>query len=343
MPYRSVLVALACLAGASAPSQEKPQGFAAERALLQRMIDRMSALPACTFTVQQEQVRQNPAGGAVAGAPVAVGAAGGGAVLAVAAGGVPAVPSPVAGGWGDGLLWASANDGQDLAVWHGRRAIARQGKEGWRPRQGVLGNGLPLPRPLDPETFFLALQHGKLEWIHSEVGSLDDRPTQILTGHAAGDDAYDLVWAGLFADTATSNRGTSAARLGRAKPDIDIDVAVWIDPATARAQQIKIRCYSRLMTAAQGVLAARALGGAAPPAAPAPAETPAKGDPVKSDTVAKKDQPEKLTFANGLPVREPKDQVPVMLVSYDVVFGAPGAPPALDDAARAMLGLPAAK
>jgi len=65
--------------------------------------------------------------------------------------------------------------------------------------------------------------------------------------------------------------------------------------------------------------------------------------PAKSEAAAKQEEPEKLTFANGLPVREPKDQVPTVVVHYDVVFGDPGAPPALDDAARAMVGLPPAK
>jgi len=103
MSHRVLLVALACLAGAVAPAQEskaenKPQGFAAERALLQRMIDRMSALPACTFTVEQEQVRSSVpgAGGAAlgGGAPAAPAPAGGGAVVAVMASNVATVPSP---------------------------------------------------------------------------------------------------------------------------------------------------------------------------------------------------------------------------------------------------------
>jgi len=343
MPHRSALVAFACLAGAVAHAQEKkpentPQDFTAARALLQRMIDRMSALPACTFTVEQEQVRSTVPGGATGGgAPVAAMPVAGGAAVAVAAIGVAGLPSPVAGGWGDGLLWASASEGKNLAVWHGRRAIARQDQQAWKPRQGVLGDGLPLPRPLDPETFFLALQHGKLELIHSEVGSLDDRPTQIVTGHAAGDDAYELLWSGLVPDASTNSslggRAANLARLGRAKPDIDLDVAIWIDPATARAQQIKVRCYTRLATAAQGALVAQRLAGG--PGAGAPPQAPAK-----DDAEAKK---EEATFANGLPVRTPKEPVPVMVVRYDVVFGNPGAPPALDDAARAMLGLPAGK
>jgi len=349
MSHRVLLVALACLADGALPAQEnkaenQPQGFAAERALLQRMIDRMSALPACTFTVEQEQKSDIANGAAMAEAEVAMNRD------ARAAGVAPeqaqqfvfwSVPNVAtnraAGGWSDGLLWASACEGKYLAVWHGRRAIARQDQQAWKPRQGVLGDGLPLPRPLDPETFFLALQHGKLELIHSEVGSLDDRPTQIVTGHAAGDDAYELLWSGLVPDASTNSslggRAANLARLGRAKPDIDLDVAIWIDPATARAQQIKVRCYTRLATAAQGALVAQRLAGG--PGAGAPPQAPAK-----DDAEAKK---EEATFANGLPVRTPKEPVPVMVVRYDVVFGNPGAPPALDDAARAMLGLPAGK
>src|SRR5262249_3311843 len=240
-------------------------------------------------------------------------------------------------------------EGRNLVVWHGRRAIARQDQQAWKPRQGELGDGLPLPRPLDPETFFLALQHGKLELIHSEVGSLDDRPTQIVTGHAAGDDAYDLLWSGLLPEAATNSslggRAATAARLGRAKPDIDLDVAVWIDPATARAQQIKVRCYTRLGTATQVALVAGAPGGAGvggPPGAAVPPR-PAKGDAEPRKDEAAKEEPERLTFAAGLPVGPRKDQVPVWVVRYDAGFGRPGALPALDDAARAMLGLPAAK
>jgi len=341
MSHRVPLVALACLAGAVAPAQEnkaenKPQGFAAERALLQRMIDEMSALPACTFTVEQEQKSDIANGAAMVEAEIAAtrnaraaGVAPGQLTNQFVFTSAPNVATNrVAGGWSDGLLWASACEGKNLAVWHGRRAIARQDQQAWKPRQGVLGDGLPMPCPLDPDTFFLALQHGKVELIHSEAGSLVDKPTQIVTGHAAADDAYDLLWSGLLPEAITSSFGGHAAtraRLGRPKPDIDLDVAIWIDPATARAQQIRVRCYMRLVER-RGAVGAQAKGAA---------------EAEKEESA--KEEPERLTFVDGLPMRTPKAQVPVVAVRYDVVFGAAGAAPALDDAARAMLGLPAVK
>ena len=274
MSHRSLLVALVCLAGAVAPAQEskaenkaenQPQGFAAERALLQRMIDRMSSLPACTFTVEQEQKSDIVNGAAMVEAEVAAtrGARAAGVEpnqltnQFVFASAPNVATNRVAGGWSDGRLWASACEGKDLAVWHGRRAIARQDQQAWKPRQGVLGDGQPMPCPLDPDTFFLALQHGKLELIHSEVGSLDDKPKQIVTGHAAGDDAYDLLWSGLLPEATTRSFDGPPRLRRRPKPDIDLDVAIWIDPATARAQQIKVRCYTRLVErrAAAGVQA----------------------------------------------------------------------------------------
>jgi hypothetical protein len=333
MSHRSLLVALACLAGARAPAQEnkenKPQGFAAERALLQRMIDEMSALPACMFTVEQEQKSDIASSAAMLEVERTVyreaRAAGVDPAQFVWTSAPNVATNRVAGGWSDGLLWTSANEGKNLAVWHGRRAIARQDQQAWKPRQRVLGDGLPMPSPLDPDTFFLALQHGKLELIHSEVGSLDDKPAQIVTGHAAADDASDLLWSGLLPEATTSSFDGPPRLRGRLKPDIDLDMAIWIDPATARAQQIKVRCYKRLVER-------RAAAGAQ-----------ANGAAEAKKEEAAKEEPERLTFADGLPVRTPKAQMPVVVVRYDVVFGSPGAAPALDDAARAMLGLPAAK
>jgi hypothetical protein len=347
-----------CLAAAllsvyALAQEPAPQAnLANKQALLQKALRKMDSLTSCAFTARLQNSRLTAAGNGAAGngaRPAAVALppapAGGMGGMAVATAPASTVVN-IDGGWGGALLWASANEGRDRAVWHGRRMVGRQGEEQWRLRQGVVGDGVPMPKLFEPETFFQALLHSKHEVIHADVGALDDRPVEILTVSISGDEAYDVLWSGLIPDATTNSYlGTRsvAARGARAKLEIEIDVAVWLDPATSRVQQCKVRCYTKGAANAGGQVAVVAgLGaGPQPPGGVAPRPVPAP----ESAEQAPEAPAGPLVFQDGLPTRAPKAGQTLMVVSYDLTFANHEAAvaPAIDAAARALLGLAAGK
>jgi hypothetical protein len=209
----------------------------AKQALLQKVLRKMDSLPSCTFTAKVQNTRLVGAADAArpgAAPPAQLQAAG----FAVATSAANAVMN-VEGGWGADLLWASANEGKDQVLWHGRRMVGRQGEEPWRLRQGVVGNGTRMPKLFDPETFFQALLHSKLDVIHADVGALEDRPVEIVTVSLTGDDSYDVLWSGLVPDATTNSYlGTRSALApaARARPEIEVDIARPGDVARAAVQ-----------------------------------------------------------------------------------------------------------
>src|SRR5262249_20703699 len=110
------------------------------------------------------------------------------------------------------------------------------------------------------DAFFTTLLRGKLDVINAEVGALEDKPVEILTAHAAGDDAYDLLWSGLIPDAPTNallgtRMAPNLARSGRPKPEMEVGLAFWLDPATSHIHQVKMRCYTRLAANPPGAAA----------------------------------------------------------------------------------------
>jgi hypothetical protein len=317
----------------------------AKQALLQKVLRKMDSLPSCTFTAKVQNTRLVGAADAArpgAAPPAQLQAAG----FAVATSAANAVMN-VEGGWGADLLWASANEGKDQVLWHGRRMVGRQGEEPWRLRQGVVGNGTRMPKLFDPETFFQALLHSKLDVIHADVGALEDRPVEIVTVSLTGDDSYDVLWSGLVPDATTNSYlGTRSALApaARARPEIEVDIAVWLDPATSRVLQCKVRCYTKGSSNAGGAITV--LGGGAPaPQGVAGGVAPPQAKPSEDADKAPDAPAGPLAFQDGLPKRAPKEGQVLMLVSYDVTFAnhEAAAAPELDANARALLGLPAGK
>jgi hypothetical protein len=335
-PYlASAFVMLAVVPCSPAQEAATKPDLGPKKAALQKAFQRMAALPSYSFSSKQLNSRiagagNNANGGrVVAGAALAPVPAGAAAVAAPAANGI------VRGSWSDGLLWASSSDGKDQVVWRGRRMIGKQGEGAWQLRAGVVGEGAMMPRALEPETFFQALTSGKLEVIHAQVGQLEDKPIEVVTAHASGDDAYALLWSGLIPDAVTNaylplRNLTSTGARGRAKQDLDVDLALWLDPATGDVRQLKVRCYTKMISAAGGGLV---MPGGAPPR---PGAAP---EPELDDEEAAKPGP--LAFEDGLPVRKPRGRDMLMVVSFDVTFQELGTakPPALDATARELLGM----
>ena len=323
IPRCSLFAALLVCAPCAQEPALKPD-LGPKQALLRKALQKMSGMPSFAFSTRVQTLRTTANNQAAFSNPAA----------AVAE-----------GGWAEGRLWASANDGLDQVVWNGRRMIARHDKEPWSLRQGAVGAGLAVPKVLDPDTFFLVLEKAKLELIHAEVGALEDRPVEILTLHAAGEGAIDLLWAGLFPDsTLNQNLGVRAAMPGAVQPipvrsEIDIDIAIFLDPATARIHQIHVRGYSKGM--ANSAAGGLAMGAAVPlPGAPPKAvEKVPEKNVVPAD--AKAAAQTELVFEQGLPIRKPKDKEMQTTVAFDIKFTNHEAakPPELDAQARELLNL----
>jgi hypothetical protein len=160
-----------------------------------------------------------------------------------------------------------------------------------------------------------------------------------------------VLWSGLVPDATTNaflGTRSAAASARRVKPEIDIDVAVWLDPGTSRVQQCKLRCYTKGAANAGGQVAVLGGGGAPAPGAPGgAAPLPARPAPVpapESTEPAPEAPAGPLVFQDGLPTRAAKAGQTFMVVSYDLTFANHEATvaPTLDATARALLGLPAA-
>lgn len=299
---------------------EKPD-LKSKQALLVKACATMAELPSGAFTTELKS--DSPMARAMRGA-----------------GGGGDTKTTVAGAWGQGLLSASCDDGADELVFAGRRMIARENKGAWKLRHGVLLDGRPLPAVIDPSAAFAVLAQAKLEVIHSEVGSFDDRPVEIVTARAEGDVARDLRHAGILPEGADPSNGgmmvfggrAGAAGARRVAPqiDVDADLAFFIDPATQRVHQLRIKSYTK-----GGAMAFRVVVAGA---GAAPAGEDEESDDEETDTKAP------LQFKNGLPVRRvKKDQTSVN--TYDVKLKDHGKAtlPELDESAKALLGIGAPK
>lgn len=249
------------------------------------------------------------------------------------------------GGWGQGLLFASSSDGKDTLVSGGRRSIARSGQDEWRIRRSLLVDGRPMPFVFDPQAFCAQLAVTQYDVLQAAAGALDDRPVETVTIHLEGDAALELVWSGLLPEgsdpfgRSVVFRVAGGAVPAPPKPDLALDVAVAIDPATRLVHRIHLKSYtkSKVMGAA-GVQVAFA-GGVVVAGANAGEEE----EEEDEDKVEPANKP--LVFKDGLPVRKHKKTEQPVTVTFEARLSEHGSakPIELDAKARQLLGLPAAK
>jgi hypothetical protein len=221
------------------------------------------------------------------------------------------------GSWHADLLHVKFdNDNADELLVAGRRTLAKDGKHDWTVRTGRFADGNTAPFVPDPALLLQRLAAWDLAVTHRAVGSLDDRPVEIVSVSLTPDQVTEAVWAGLLPENiAQAAEGMGMFRMvgGAAKgarpapnePSAQVDLAIHLDPATGIVHQLHFRGWAkadgpgaRFAGAGGVVVVGRAIG---PGGGGDEEEEEEESD---KEAAAQKDAP--LVYENGLPVRPRK-------------------------------------
>lgn len=252
-------------------------------------------------------------------------------------------PGKATGSWHqDRLHVAFDGDHGDELVLAGRRTIARDANSEWKVRSGRFADGNTIPFVPDAALLLQELAGEELAVAHRTVGTLDDRPVEILTLTLAPEQVGEVLWAGALPPAAMGTNlgllmlmGGNAQRRAAPLPDATVDLVAYVDPATDVVHKLHFRIWSKAMVGrgrqavfVQGGVARVQFGGG--------------GDDTDDEEVAPaKDAPPtdgSVRDEHHLPVRSRKN---TMVADYTVRFtdhGSKAAPP-LNDQQKRLLGL----
>jgi hypothetical protein len=241
------------------------------------------------------------------------------------------------------------NDNGDELVVAGPRTIARDGTNGWTLRAGRFADGNTIDFLPDAALLLDQLAAWDLAVVHREVGSLDDRPVEIVTVTLTADQVAQAVYGGAVPSALANSAfggmvfqmvGGAGARPAPQAFDATLDLAITFDPATSLVQQIKFRSWmkdeggARVFRAGGGAIAVRAVAGVQVGGAGGAGGGEDEDEEEKPE--AKKDGP--MQYEGGLPVRPRKKTT---VYDYTVRFSEVGTakPPVLTDAQKKLLRL----
>lgn len=249
----------------------------------------------------------------------------------------------VRGAFRDGILHAKMNDGDDEAVFYRGRMVARSDSE-WKLRRNRLYGGAPMPFVLDPQLFFEALAQVPKSSIL--IKKVDHQETTrgkrvVLSFSLKGEAANDFGLAGTLPPVAKGFGGMvvklgALGGAGGGEPDLTIDLAVTVDPATALVHRVRSATYQEGGMPGGGRVVIGGGGGGL-------------GDDDEGDEEEEEEQVKthdaqgNRLYKRGLPVRKLKDSLSKM--EFDISFTKHGQPYVfeLDDAGRKLLRLPTIK
>ena len=247
----------------------------------------------------------------------------------------------VIGSWHHDRLHVSlAGEQQDEIVVSGRAQIARNAKVDWKPRSRRLADGRPSFFVPDPPIALRLLAASDLAVTRRTVGSLDERPVEVVSVTLSPEQVAELTLSGGIDDrivmTSMSQLVAQLRQAGDApkvmQPEARIDLVVWLDPATDLVQQLHFRTWAKSSSARTSRPAAGQGDGEPGQPAPKPA-----GDATES---AAPDAPTdgSVFDDSGLPIRERKDTLVTDYVLRLRDHGKTSAPP-LTDVQKSLLGL----
>ncbi len=243
----------------------------------------------------------------------------------------------------DHLRVAFSGENDDELVLAGGRTLAKDGERPWRLRQGRFADGSPLSFVPNVPLLLQHLAAQDLAVTQRTVGSLDDRPVEIVSATLNADQIAELVWSGLLPEALVTASGFGrairfaaiGAQAGQKRPappppTSTVDIAVFLDPATTLVHQIRFRAWTKADQGggAAGVMIVQRAGGAAV------VEEDDEEEEAEPDAAAK---PATLVYENGLPVR-PRKKVSVCDVVVSLHDHGKTTPPPFDETQKALLG-----
>ena len=255
------------------------------------------------------------------------------------------------GSWHRDLLHvAYEGENDDELLLAGGRMLAKDGTNDWRLRAGRFADGNTVNFVPDVPRLLQQLATWDLAVTNRAVGSLDDRPIEIVTVALNAEQVTEAIWAGLLPEAIVTQNGVSGARVFRmaagvgggggarpaaTPPETTIDLAIHLDPATNVIHQLHFRGWTQENAGGGAGLVVFAGGGGARVAG-------AGGDEEEEEDEAKEAKAEAgtavpLTYENGLPVR-PRKKTSVTDVVVKLSQHGTQAGPALTDAMKKLLG-----
>jgi hypothetical protein len=239
----TTFVFAALLSVGAAQAQQNPAAdplqVAAER--LAKSLAQTADLPSCAFDAKwgpakkpagEDDEKEGPAAGLGFVTPDATGSS--------------------SGTWSPGLLHCKAGD--DELLFANRRLLAKSAANDWTLRGNRFADGAALSFMPDPQLLLDLLCGFKLAVTQREVGTLNDRPVEILSATLDEDQVANLMWGGQLPEASTgfgnvfiavAAGGAGAARPAPTKPTATVDVAFLIDPATGQVHQIRLRSWAK--------------------------------------------------------------------------------------------------
>ncbi|HLQ38854.1 MAG TPA: hypothetical protein VK348_13680 [Planctomycetota bacterium] len=330
----------------SAQNQD-PNGDALQqaRARLQKAIAAVAQLPSCGFDAKW--------GPNADGTPQNQNAQ----VVVFGGGGSSAGEAKVS--WTETGMHCRFEDTADELVSVGRRTIAREGAGAWTLRRDRFADGRSVAFTPDAQQLFTLLQQWDLPVTHREVGTLHDRPIEILTTMLTADQTAELLWSGLLPAgggasavfgramvraVAIGGAGAGGAKPAMPKPEGTVDLAFFVDPSTSQVHQLKVRVWQkddmvggarafRFNVGGGGAVQVVGAGGAGDD--DDAEDKKAEAQKAENKAAAKAGIPE---FTDGLPGR-PRKNMSVTDLSFTFHDQGTAKGPELDAAAKALLGL----
>lgn len=315
MSTRFSILALACLTVTATAQESNPAEAAAgsaEQALLSRALGTMAALPSVAFkTVEatdQAMTRRfrDQMGGET--------------------------ETEVAGSSGGGIVKARLNYDADQVITHAGRTVARASEGEWKPRQGVLAGGQPMPFVLDPELFFEmlgSLPADALQVKRHEKTTYKDLELVILTLAVEGRTAREFGMTGVLPRIPSPMFRALGGGMGDAmpQPEVTTDIAIFVDPKTALIHRIRCKSYEESPMLANVQFKVAGDGGQ---------DIDVEENTEEDDTEENDAQGNRI-YKKGLPVRRLGQGT--SLLDFDITFTDHGkaAAPELDATARKLL------
>jgi hypothetical protein len=222
----------------------------------------------------------------------------------------------VRGTWFGGILRATMNDDADEILTYRGRMVARNDDVSWKLRRNRLASGGKMPFVLDPGRFFEALQAlpaSALSVKNHKASTYKDKAVLIIGITLEGEDAQDFALSGALPAVSSGMGGMMMMMRGGGGtaqlPDITVDLALYVEPATGYIHKVKSRSYQQSTGGGGGFqIKVQGDGGGFG----------AEQEEEEEEEVKEKDDSGKRIYKRGLPVRRLGDDLSRMV--YDVIF-----------------------
>lgn len=217
------------------------------------------------------------------------------------------------GSWHDNLLHVHfEGDAGDEVAMSGRFAIAKDANNDWCARSTRFADGNATAFLPDPERLLRLLARMDLAVLHRAVGTLDERPVEILSVALNTDQIADLAWSDAIPDTVTNGGAFRLALMAAAgggpraaapRPDATVDVAITLDPALSLIQRVQFRSWTRAGNGQRVIFR----GGAGAIRVVAGGGNRNGADKDDAEDAEKTDPKAPLQYEDGLPTRSRKN------------------------------------